>query len=123
MTNESRSDILFATMTDDERHTLYDFVDEAIHNLICELPEEVRKEAEKVPCYLDGVSFLKGHPEALGCCMQYLENSPIFIFVENIHQVTGGNLNGTLASARQVYMHELGHVLGLGEVEVRERGI
>ena len=114
---------MFATMTDDDRHALYDAVDDSIQRLISELPEAVRKEAEKVPCYLDGVSFLENHPEALGCCMAPLENSPIFIFVENIYRATNGSLNGTLTSARQVYMHELGHVLGLGEVEVRERGI
>jgi hypothetical protein len=113
----------FSFLTDDERATVYDAVDESIHNLIISLPKEVQKEVEKVPCYLDAFSTIDNHPEALGCTMTWLENAPVFIYVGAIYEAERGNLNGILGSARQVYLHELGHVLGLGEVEVRERGI
>ena len=110
-------------MTDEEYTILYDRVDDAIAGLISELPNDIQEDAKKIPCLLDAFSPIDNHPEALGCCMQGLENSPIFIYVEAIYAAEGGNVDGVCKSARQVYLHELGHALGLSEIEVRERGV
>ena len=125
-------------MTDEEKQTLYDRVDDAIIKLISELPDELRQKAEKIPCLLDGFSPLESHPKAIGqyysveeravdCLGQYRayggEDGVIFIYIEAILKAEGGNLDTTCLSARQVYLHELGHALNLGELELDERGL
>jgi predicted Zn-dependent protease with MMP-like domain len=47
----------------------------------------------------------------------------IIIYVEAIYQAEGGNIEGVCQSVRHVYLHELGHALGLGELELKERSL
>lgn len=109
-------------MTDQEKNTLYDAVDNAIQKLISELPDDIRKKADEIPCLLDSFSPPDNHPEALGRYMAFT-NGPIIIYVEAIHKAENGNIDGVCQSVRHVYLHELGHVLGLNEIELKNRSL
>lgn len=109
-------------MIADEKTILYDRVEKAILDLMEELPDEIRQKAEEISCDLGEFSTIENHPEALGVYMAWTRG-PIVIYVEAINAAENGNVDRVCASARQVYLHELGHVLGLNEIELKERNL
>lgn len=114
-------------MVEEENDTLtleeevYDKADETLQQLISRLPPEIREKAENIPCHLDDKDP-DGY-RVLGRCMA-LGRGPIMIYVGQIFELEEkGNLDQALASIRQVYLHELGHCLGLTEWELDTRNI
>jgi predicted Zn-dependent protease with MMP-like domain len=47
----------------------------------------------------------------------------ILLFLENLWDFAGGDLEVFREEVRTTYLHELGHYLGLGEEEIEERGL
>jgi predicted Zn-dependent protease with MMP-like domain len=107
-------------MTPSEREAIYDRAEATILQLMDELPAPIREEAEKIACNLGDFSYTDDHPEALGRYMAWT-SGPIIIYVGAIYEAVGGNVDEMCQSIRHVYLHELGHVLGLDETELKDR--
>ena len=109
-------------LTDEQWDALFDKADETIQQVISEFPDPVKEAAEKMPCYLDKYTPREGW-HTLGVYMAWT-NGPIIIYVGQIYEDCYMNIDDTMKSVRQVYLHELAHAIGnLAEYEVKERGL
>ena len=109
-------------LTEEEWNVLYDKVDETIQKAIDDLPEPVRTKASEISCVVDKYTPRENW-HILGTYMNWT-NGPIIIFIGQIFEDCGKNVEGAMASVRQVYYHELAHAIGnLEEYEVKERGL
>jgi len=112
--------------------TLKDQVDEEIQKVIAEFPDDLKKLAEDVVCYLadyceetrdNGVFETFGRQTA--CYPNMVSNGgAIIIYVGQIKKHCDRFGDDFLSFIRHVYMHELGHHLGIhSEEELKERGL
>jgi predicted Zn-dependent protease with MMP-like domain len=100
------------------------------------LPEPVRRQAAPLP-----VSY-EAHPERnrlneeydpdllglfIGAALAEPDESPlppqIILFLENLWDFAGENEEFYREEVRTTYLHELGHYLGLDEIDLEERGL
>ena len=117
-------------MTLDE---LKDLADEEIQRLIEDFPEDLKQLAENVICYLgdyneemlpDGRKCqVWGRQTA--CCQNHIsDGGSIIIYVGQIYKHCQEQEGDFLSFVRHVYMHELGHHLGIqSEHELKFRGL
>jgi len=113
-------------LTDAEWEKLFDEVDKTVTKAQDDLPEPVRKEAEQIEVIVDKYQWPLDrwkYMKVLGCYMAWT-NGPIAIFAGQIYEDCHQDMEGAMASVRQVYYHELAHAIGdLAEYEVKERGL
>lgn len=109
-------------LTDEQWDTLFDKADETIQKVISELPNPIKEKADEVGCCLDRYTTRENW-HILGCYMSWT-NGPILIYVGQIYEDCHQNIEESMQSVRQVYLHELAHAVGnLEEYEVKERGL
>jgi hypothetical protein len=109
-------------LPESEWESLFDRAEETIKQAIADLPEKVRLAAEEVDCSLDRYTH-KENWHILGIYMKWT-NGPIIIYVGQIYEDCHQDIEAAMISVRQVYYHELAHVVGdLAEYEVKERGL
>ncbi len=113
-------------LTDDQWTELFNRVDETVTKAQDDLPEPVRAKALEIPVIVDKYQFPLDrwkNMKVLGCYMAWT-SGPIAIFAGQIYEDCHQDMDGAMASVRQVYYHELAHAIGdLGELEVKERGL
>jgi predicted Zn-dependent protease with MMP-like domain len=109
---------------------LTDRADGVVQAAIAELPDDVRAEAESVPVLFEERSDNdKPGRVILGIYRGFVPNhvsarkGPIVLYLRSIEAYSGGTPAGFDEQVRKTFLHELGHHLGWGEVDVRERGL
>ena len=117
-------------MTLDE---LKDQADEEIQKLIADFPEDLRKLAEDVVCYLGDYNeeiLPDGRKREIwgrqtNCWQGHVsEGGSIVVYVGQIYKHCQECGDDFLSFIRHVYMHELGHHLGIREEdELKKRGL
>jgi predicted Zn-dependent protease with MMP-like domain len=97
---------------------------------MAELPDDVRAEAESVPVLYEERSEQDGEGRALLGLYRHFEEGrvarskgPIVLYLRTIERFAGDAGGAFEKEVRETYLHELGHHLGWGEGEVRERGL
>ncbi len=109
-------------LTDEQWESLFDKTEAMILKVMGELPLKVREKAEEVSCSLDKYTGVPNY-KILGAYMKWTEG-PIIIYVGQIYEDCNEDVDEMLKSVRQVYLHELAHVVGnLEEYQVKERGL
>ena len=111
-------------LSDQEWEELFDKTDNTIQQVISEFPPQVKEAAENMATFIDKYSPRTSEGwHILGIYMNWT-NGPIIVYVGQIHEDCNRNIDETLKSVRQVYLHELAHAIGnLDEYEVKERGL
>ena len=113
-------------LTDEQWTSLFDRVDETIIKAQDDLPEAVKQKALGIEVIVDKYQFPIDrwkNIKVLGCYMSWT-NGPIAIFAGQVYEDCHKDIDGTMSSVRQIYYHELAHAIGgLGELEVKERGL
>ena len=112
------------TLPDEKWEELFDAVNATVCKAIDDLPPEVQAKADQIACVVDKYTTRPEWKDAiiLGCYWQM--TNTIMIFVGQIYEQCNQDLEGTMASVRQVYYHELAHAIGdLAEYEVKELGL
>jgi predicted Zn-dependent protease with MMP-like domain len=109
-------------LTEELWNALFDKADETIQKTIADLPEPVQVRADQIICNLDKYTALENwHILGLYAAMT---NGPIIVYVGQIYEDNKQNMEETMQSVRQVYLHELAHAIGnLEEYEVKARGL
>ena len=111
---------------------LKDQADEEIQKVIAEFPDDLRKLAEDVVCFLGDYceeprdnGFFETFGRQTACYPNMISNGgAIVIYVGQIKKHCDHYGDDFLSFIRHVYMHELGHHLGIkSEVELKERGL
>jgi predicted Zn-dependent protease with MMP-like domain len=109
---------------------LTDRADGVVQAAIAELPDDVRAEAESVPVLFEERSENdKPGRVILGIYRGFVANhvsarkGPIVLYLRSIEAFSGSTTAGFDEQVRKTFLHELGHHLGWGEVDVRARGL
>lgn len=98
-----------------------------ISELLRALPDELRKEAERVPCLLE--KWPPEGDEALARCLSFEEHvvseapGPFVLYLGTIYRYCREQGLDFADEIRVTYLHELGHHLGLDEADLEERGL
>ena len=106
---------------------LYTTAERTVFATIQALPPELNDEAMNIPWVLKDQPG--GGRNILGCFVASLSGEKtagpgvIFIYLGNIYQYCEEQGLGFEEEVRITYLHELGHYLGLGEEEIRLRGL
>jgi predicted Zn-dependent protease with MMP-like domain len=107
-----------------------DRADAVVQTAIAELPDDVRAEAQSVPVLFEERSANdKPGRIILGIYRGFEANhisarkGPIVLYLRSIEAFTGSTAAGFDEQVRKTFLHELGHHLGWGEVDVRARGL
>lgn len=100
------------------------------------LPAPLRRQAEPLPVHFEPAPneaiLADGYePDLLGLFigppLAEPESSPlppqILLFLDNLWDYTGGDEQIYRQEIRTTYLHELGHYLGLDEIDLEERGL
>lgn len=100
------------------------------------MPEALRRQALKIPVCFESVPnnalVAEGiDVETLGLFTGFDINGDgsdvlppkILLFINNLWEISGGNLKIYRQEVRTTYLHELGHFLGLSEDEISARGL
>ena len=116
--------------------TLQELARGEIEATVAELPEALREQALKLPVTFERVpnEDLQSdgiHVDTLGLFTgsEFAEESgevlpsQIILFLENLWDYAEGEESVYCAEVRTTFLHELGHFFGLGEDEIRERGL
>lgn len=108
-----------------------------IRETLADLPSTVRDAASKVPVIYerrpgkslvadgldaDLLGLFVGDPlgeEGQGSSLP----AQILLFLENLWEFVEGDPDGFAEEVQTTYLHELGHYLGLDEVDLEERGL
>ena len=106
--------------SDDEWNAICDRAEIEIQKLISELPSEIKNDAEKILCLLDKYS---PRGNILGMHNNETPEGPIWIYLGAIYEACGKDIEATIQSVRQVYLHEFAHHFGLVEYQVKELGL
>ena len=111
-------------LTEDQWNNLFDEADETIQQLISEFPDPIREKAEKVPCLL-GSRYSPSENEHKYILGTYFHQDcgPIIMYIGRIYEHCNQDVDETMKQIQKTYLHEMGHALGLNEVEARERGL
>lgn len=103
---------------------------EIIQNTIAELPDDVRAEAESVPVlFEERAGNEKPGSVILGIYRGFepshvsQRKGPIVLYLRSIADYVGHSAAAFDDQVRRTFLHELGHHLGWGEVDVRARGL
>ena len=100
------------------------------------LPEPLRERAEKLPVTFErvpnaGLQADGIEPDTLGLFTgpeftdeDHVPLPPqIIMFLENLHDLSEGNMEIFREEIRTTFLHELGHYLGLDEDDLTSRGL
>lgn len=108
---------------------LFERAENIVNETVATLPDDVKAEAERVPClFRQWARDIYGRP-ALGLYTAFHaghvseEGGLIFIFAGDIFRECGGNEHNFADEVRRTYLHELGHHLGWDEGDLRRRGL
>jgi predicted Zn-dependent protease with MMP-like domain len=109
---------------------LADRAGEVVQNAIAELPDDVRAEAESVPVlFEERAENEKPGSTILGIYRGFepshvsQRKGPIVLYLRSIAAYVGHSAVAFDDQVRRTFLHELGHHLGWGEVDVRARGL
>jgi len=109
-----------------------------VHATIADLPPELRERAAPLPVVYERVPSADMLDELVqqdtlglfvGEAFPDGEGGPsplppqIFLFLENLWELAGGDEETYLDEVHVTFIHELGHYLGLNEEELEERGL
>jgi predicted Zn-dependent protease with MMP-like domain len=106
---------------------LFEEADRVVREAIAGMPEELRREAERIPCLLE-----KWPPDGEDVLGRYLSFEPNFIsqapgplvlYLGSIRQECEEYELDYAEEVKITYLHELGHHLGLDEGDLEERGL
>jgi predicted Zn-dependent protease with MMP-like domain len=106
---------------------LYEQAERVISEAIQAMPEELRREAERVPCLLE--RWPPEGDDALGRYLSFEENvvseapGPIVLYLGAIQDECEACGLDFSEEVRITFLHELGHHLGLDESDLDERGL
>ena len=106
---------------------MFDEALRVVREVTQEMPEELRREAERVPCLLE--KWPPEGDEALGRILSFEENvvseapGPIVLYLGAIYQDCQDLGLDYADEVRITFLHELGHHLGLDEADLDERGL
>jgi predicted Zn-dependent protease with MMP-like domain len=98
-----------------------------VEETIRELPEEIRAQAESVPCLLE--EECADDPELLGVYGHFspgeisAANGPIVLYLRTIEDFCRDEESDFADEVRLTYLHELGHHFGWDEGDLEERGL
>jgi predicted Zn-dependent protease with MMP-like domain len=98
-----------------------------LETTLAELPNEIRAEAEKIPCLLE--KECADDPEILGTYGHFVAgemsetNGPIVLYLETIERYCWEEGEDFAAEVRLTYLHELGHHFGWDEDDLEQRGL
>lgn len=106
---------------------LFDEAEAVVRETIAGMPEELRVEAQRVPCL-----FEKWPPEGeevLGRCLSFEERvlsdapGPFVLYLGSILESCEELGLKFADEVRITFLHELGHHLGLNEADLEKRGL
>ena len=109
---------------------LADRAGDVVQKAIAELPNDVRAEAESVPVlFEERAENEKPGSTILGIYRGFepshvsQRKGPIVLYLRSIAVYVGHSAAAFDDQVRRTFLHELGHHLGWGEVDVRARGL
>ena len=118
--------------------TLSSLAEATIKKVLRSLPRDLRVEAERVPVSFetrpnqalqqdgiepDTLGLFVGEPfSRIGTTTSPLP-AQIILFLENIRDAADGDEGEYREEVRATLLHELGHYLGLDEIDLEERGL
>ncbi len=108
---------------------LFDRADDCVQETIKMLPENVKQEAETVPCILKKWPSSRGKHRLLGIFRNFTpgvtseSKGPIELYLGNIADLCEEDKISFEDEVRQTYLHELGHHLGLDEGDLDRLGL
>jgi predicted Zn-dependent protease with MMP-like domain len=114
-------------MTEAHWEKLKAMAQSCIEETIDELPEDIRAEAQKVPCLFERES--KTDPDFLGTYGHFTlnevgeANGPIMLFLGTIETVCAEEGTDFFQEVRLTFLHELGHHFGWDEDDLEARGL
>jgi len=114
-------------MDEQEWTALFEEAERVIAEALKEMPDELRREAERVPCLLR--QWPPEGEEVLGHCLSFEEHvvsdapGPIVLYLGTILEECEEFALEFADEVRITYLHELGHHLGLDEADLEERGL
>jgi len=116
--------------------TLQDLAQTEIEATLEGLPESLGEQARKLPVTFErmpnaGLQADGIKPDTLGLFTgaEFVDSreevlpSQIILFLENLWDFAGGDAEVYCGEVRATFLHELGHFFGLGEDDLRERGL
>ena len=122
---------------DDE--SLVSLAREEVIRLFDEIPDDIRRRLNPIPITfedrpnadmirggIDGdrtLGLFTGIPYPNSMAMSQRLPPQIILFIGNIWRYSGGQTPTFLAQVRKTLLHEIGHYLGLGEGDLRHRGL
>ncbi len=108
-------------------HRLLSLAEVAVAETIKELPPDIAREAEKVPCLFH--AECEEDPDILGRYGNFEPgevspaNGPIVLYLLAIHDYCEDEGGDFADEVRLTYLHELGHHLGWDEDDLADRGL
>jgi predicted Zn-dependent protease with MMP-like domain len=115
---------------DSDWQQLTDRAGEIVQTAIAELPDDVRAEAQSVPVlFEERAENEKPDMTTLGIYRGFQAShvsqgkGPIVLYLRSIETYVGRTAGAFEDQVRRTYLHELGHHLGWGEIDVRARGL
>jgi predicted Zn-dependent protease with MMP-like domain len=114
-------------MDEQEWNSLSGRAEKIIEQVLQAMPEELRREAERVPCLLEPLP--PEGDDALGRCLSFEENyisqapGPIVLYLGTIQEECRELGLDFDDEVRITFLHELGHHLGLDEADLEDRGL
>lgn len=122
-------------MTTENPDTTFDaltrFAEEEVHDVVRDLPPEIRRRADAIPVFFerapgeDDVDEII-LPDTLGLFDEGPGDPPmprIRLWLLNIWDFAGGDETLFREEARITFLHELGHALGWDEDDLEARGL
>ena len=101
------------------------WAEEEAESVLTELPEELCQHLREVPVFFEGRPG-PDDPLPSDTLGVYEEGAPvphIRLWLENLWDYAEGNVKTFRAEVRVTLLHEIGHVLGWDEEDVRLRGL
>ena len=111
-------------ISDEKMEFLCNEAENIVQKLQNKLPGPLREKAKNVDCFL-GKSSPRQDCIIYGLCPQILgmEGGSIVIYVGTIYEKCCRDKENFAQWIENVYLHELGHILGCNEDELRQRGL
>lgn len=108
---------------------LFRVAEERLAKVLGNLPDELQREAEQIPCVLEKWPDDSLEPDTLGFYPYFEEDrisperGPILLYLGSIFTVCEYEGTDFGEEVETTYLHELGHHLGLDEDDLRDRGL
>ena len=119
--------------------SLVNLAREEVFRLLEEFPPDLRRRLDPIPITfedrpnsdlirggIDGdrtLGLFTGIPYPNALAISQRLPPQIILFIGNIRRYSGGSKADFIAQVRKTLLHEIGHYLGLGEGDLRRRGL